>query len=89
MIDWVTTELPCTHRKLEAGMVCKVKPDGELDWMAPCRVSVAGSHDSSIQVRSGELESADVAKTLLVSGVLGILPPNTAKASEAPMFTGL
>ena len=68
MIDWVTTELPCTHRKLEAGMVCKVKPDGELDWMAPCRVSVAGSHDSSIQVRSGELESADVAKTLLVSG---------------------
>ena len=22
-------------------------------------------------------------------GVLGILPPNTAKASEAPMFTGL
>ena len=24
-----------------------------------------------------------------VNGVLGILPPNTAKASEAPMFTGL
>ena len=41
------------------------------------------------QKKSESLQDAPISLLAFDSGVLGILPPNTAKASEAPMFTGL
>ena len=44
--------------------------------------------DDPLLVRCGDTMEASP-RALELYGVLGILPPNTAKASEAPMFTGL
>ena len=69
MIDWVTAELPCHHIPLNSGAVMKVSGDGSLEWQTPCRLQVQGSHESSIQVRSGgHLDSQGRATSLFFSG---------------------
>ncbi len=69
MIDWVGCELPCTHVPLNTGSVMKITADGELEWRTECRVSVEGSHESSVQVRSiGALDAQGRAHTLWFSG---------------------
>lgn len=68
MIDWVTCELPLAHAPLESGLVCKVSPDGDLEWAVRCRVQVQGSHESSIQVRSIGGDGAGEATGLHFSG---------------------
>lgn len=68
MIDWVTCELPLRHTPLESGLVCKIAPDGDTEWMTRCRVQVEGSHASSIQVRSVGGDGAGEATGLHFSG---------------------
>ncbi len=68
MIDWVTAELPCLHVPLEAGLVCKVTPEGELEWASPCRLSVKGTFESSVQVRSVGADGQGNATLLHFSG---------------------
>ncbi len=52
LIDWVTAVLPCRHVKLDSDRVFKVSPAGEIHWETACRISVAGSYESSISVKS-------------------------------------
>ena len=53
MIDWVTARLPCTNTGLICdGQVVKIGADGEIEWTTQTRLSVTGSHDSSISIRS-------------------------------------
>ena len=68
LIDWVTAELPCLHVPLEAGLVCKVTPHGELEWASPCRVKVEGTFESSVQVRSLGSDGQGKATSIHFSG---------------------
>lgn len=68
MIDWVSAFLPCTHFPLNAGMVCKVDPDGSLEWASPCRKSVEGSHEARITVKSHGSDGEGRATHLYFSG---------------------
>ncbi|WP_421863114.1 phage/plasmid replication protein, II/X family [Motiliproteus sp.] len=52
MIDWVSAALPLLHQPLNGGTVCKILPDSSLEWSTRCAISVVGSHDASIQVKS-------------------------------------
>ena len=68
MIDWVTAIIPFEHEPLNGGSVLKVSPDGDVEWEAPCRVSVKGSHDQSISVRSMGSNGAGKATEMVISG---------------------
>lgn len=68
LIDWVTAELPLLHPPLESGLICKIKPDGDLEWASPCRVLVQGSHEASVTVRSVGADGNGHATHLLFSG---------------------
>lgn len=68
MIDWVTAVLPLNHDPLNAGHVLKILPSGEVDWQTSCRISVEGSYESSIQVRSEGGDGEGRAEALLLSG---------------------
>lgn len=69
MIDWVSCELPCRHLPLNAGAVMKIDEHGSLEWRAPCRMRVEGSHESGVQVRSsGVIDDHGRASTLWFSG---------------------
>jgi len=52
LIDWITAKIPCRHSRLKSDRVYKVSPSGEIHWEADCRISIPGSFESSISVRS-------------------------------------
>jgi len=68
VIDWVTCEFPLLHYPLNGGYVCKISPNGESEWVTPCRVQVKGSHEASISVRSLGGDGEGRATTLQFSG---------------------
>lgn len=68
MIDWVTAIIPFEHQPLNSGSVLKVLPDGEIDWEAPCRLQVEGSHEETISVRSHGGSGEGQATELVISG---------------------
>lgn len=68
MIDWVTAKLPCTHIPLNAGCVLKVAASGDIEWQTPCRLSVAGSYEATIQVKSGGGDGEGRATELIFHG---------------------
>lgn len=57
MVDWVTCELPCAHEgKLYSGQVYSVDPFGREEWSTEKALSLVGSFDSRIQLKtSGSL----------------------------------
>lgn len=52
MIDWVTGLLPCVHKRLKSGKLLSIDVDGTLEWEVNRKLSVRGSHESSIQMCS-------------------------------------
>lgn len=52
MIDWITAVISFDHEPLKSGSVLKVDASGEVEWEAPSRLIVQGSHEHTIQVRS-------------------------------------
>lgn len=68
MIDWVSAFLPCIHPPLNAGHVCKIAPDGELEWLAPCRMEVEGSFEKRVTVTSHGSDGNGNATHLFFSG---------------------
>ncbi|EJM0595718.1 replication protein, partial [Escherichia coli] len=52
MIDWFTGILPCMHRPLPAGSVVSVDADGAVEWETVKRLTVRGSYESTMKVRS-------------------------------------
>lgn len=56
MIDWLT--LRCfIGAEVEAGHVCSVTADGEIEWRTPKRKLLEGSHSSTVTVRRAPLAS--------------------------------
>jgi len=49
-------------------MVCKVNPDGFIDWATPCRESVKGSYSQTITVKSHGSDGNGYASHLYFSG---------------------
>lgn len=68
MIDWVTAVIPFVHSPLNSGSVIKIAPSGELEWEAPCRFMVEGSHEQSISVRSQGGDGEGRATELVIHG---------------------
>ena len=68
MIDWVSALLPCIHPPLNAGHVCKITPEGEVEWSAPCRVVVEGSFEKNVTVKSHGSDGKGNATHLVFSG---------------------
>ena len=51
MIDWVTAKLPCDNN-LRSGCVAKLDADGNVEWLTQSFMSIEGSHESSIGIKS-------------------------------------
>jgi len=68
VIDWVSAFLPCVHPPLNAGYVCKIAPDGELEWSAPCRMKIEGSFEKNVTVTSHGSDGNGNATHLFFSG---------------------
>jgi len=68
LIDWVNAILPLAHRPFPAGAVFKVDPEGAVEWSTPCRVSVPGSFEKTVTVRSGGSLGNGLAEHLIFSG---------------------
>lgn len=68
MIDWVTAIIPFVHEPLNGGSVLKVLPSGEVEWESPCRLSVRGSHERDIAVRSQGGDGSGLATELVIDG---------------------
>ena len=53
MIDWLRAVIPCTHPEpINGGRVLKITREGEMEWQSECKLSVRGSDDAHIYVRS-------------------------------------
>ena len=68
MIDWVTALLPCLHDPLNSGELFKLDADGCVEWSTPCALSVTGSWDSAIQIKSSGGDGQGRATHLRISG---------------------
>lgn len=68
MIDWVTAIIPFVHEPLNSGSVLKILPSGEVEWESPCRLSVRGSHERDIAVRSQGGDGSGLATELVIDG---------------------
>ena len=68
MIDWSTAIIPFLHEPLNGGSVVKVLPSGEVEWETRCRVSVRGSFDKHIAVRSQGGDGTGLATHLVIDG---------------------
>jgi II/X family phage/plasmid replication protein len=73
MIDWVDFVAPLVHDEGQsspfyAGEVMSTTPEGELDWGIFKRMSMVGSHSTTVQIRSSRM--ADGRQAVRVSGNL-------------------
>lgn len=68
MIDWITAIIPFDHEPINGGSVLKIAPSGEVEWEAPCRIKVEGSHDAGIQVTSRGSNGEGRASELILNG---------------------
>lgn len=57
MIDWITAVVPCTHiEPIRDGCFQKVAGTGEVEWSSDRRMTVKGSHDSGVSIRTASWE---------------------------------
>ena len=68
MLDWVTAELPCEYVPFDAGRIMKINTDGTIDWESPCRKTITGSWESSLQVKSIGGDGQGTATHIQLSG---------------------
>lgn len=68
MIDWFTGLLPCLHAPLPAGSVVSVNADGVIEWETVKRLTVRGSHESTMKVRSVGSDGDGKATHLYIDG---------------------
>ncbi len=65
MIDWITALLPCEHPEyISGGLIASYDARGGFEWQSYKRLSVEGSHSSTVQVKSVDLQG----QMLWVSG---------------------
>ncbi|ELP6558108.1 Replication-associated protein G2P [Salmonella enterica] len=68
MIDWLTAVYPCVHNPLPAGSVVSIDANGEIEWKTVKRLSVRGSHESTMHVRSHGADGEGRATHLYIDG---------------------
>ncbi|MDL4030556.1 phage/plasmid replication protein, II/X family, partial [Proteus mirabilis] len=52
-IDWITAIVPCFHETpLDSGRITKINSSGEIEWESLTAISVVGSHDSSLRLKT-------------------------------------
>jgi II/X family phage/plasmid replication protein len=69
MIDWVTCELPCFHREpIVGGSVTKIDQHGVIDWSTQIPLTVVGSHDSSLRIRTTRVDEYGQGTMIRVDG---------------------
>lgn len=68
MIDWVTAELPCFHKPLPSGVVCAITPDGDIEWECVKKITVSGSFDSTVRIRSAGADGSGNATAIQFDG---------------------
>lgn len=68
MIDWFTGIFPCTHKSLPAGSVVSVDADGAIEWETVKRLTVRGSHEATMKVRSVGSNGEGKATHLYIDG---------------------
>lgn len=60
MIDWLTFVIPCTHNDpVHDGQFAKISQAGEIEWSTDRRLSLCGSFESSVTVRSAPWAGSD------------------------------
>lgn len=60
MIDWITAVIPCAHLEpIRDGCFQRVDATGEIEWSSDKRLSVKGSHDATVSVRSATWLDSD------------------------------
>lgn len=69
MIDWLRFVIPCTHPEpINGGRVIKINQHREIQWEVESRLKVPGSHDSSIQVKTAEVNPDGTGAKLYIDG---------------------
>lgn len=69
MIDWITFRIWWDHpTPLEGGRLCKVDQHGVLEWESKSKLSVSGSHESSLLVQTVDVSPLGHGQVLLVHG---------------------
>lgn len=68
MIDWLTLEIPFAHTPIQSGRVISISSDGEIEWQSEKRVSVRGSYESNLRIRSAGATGEGVAAFLHIDG---------------------
>jgi len=57
VIDWITAVIPCAHlAPIRDGCFQRVDATGEIEWSSDKRLSVKGSHDATVTIRSAMWE---------------------------------
>ncbi len=55
MIDWLTVLVSYRHElPLEGGKIISITPDGDIEWESSKKISVRGSYESNLLIRSDE-----------------------------------
>lgn len=53
MIDWISFTIPCAHDDpIHNGLFVRQKRDGTVEWESMTRLSIVGSHETAVTVRS-------------------------------------
>lgn len=53
MIDWITAVVPCWHPDpIRDGCFMRVDASGNVEWSSDRRLSIRGSHDSTVTIRT-------------------------------------
>jgi len=68
MIDWTRIIFRQVHNPIPTGRVLSISPDGAMEWESPKRVSVRGSHESNILIRSQGGDGQGRATELYIDG---------------------
>jgi II/X family phage/plasmid replication protein len=57
MIDWITAVVPCTHvEPIRDGVFQRVDASGDVEWSTDRRLSVSGSFESAVTIRTASWE---------------------------------
>lgn len=69
MIDWITAKFRVDHfGQISHGRVVKIDPDGCPEWESRCWKPLAGSHESSLQVKTVDVDHVRDGTVLQISG---------------------
>lgn len=69
MVDWLTFKCPVEHfGKIGNGYVASFKPDGTMEWVSDKRLSLVGSHNASLTVRTCDVDHCGDGTRIQISG---------------------